>query len=375
MARRKPKGITDAIADYIKSTADVFDRRQRPMEMPQVTQFRDVTRSVVKTGATAADLYFTGGLAGSFQRNVMVPGTMIASPATKARAEEQGLKRFVKDAAIVGATAGAGRAVVGGVRAVQAGKVVNPVAKAKNVIKGEKVVVVGTKSNPVLAGVQKSNPKSGVPDLKYFKSDESVAPGKYLPTVPDVVREPQTIFPRLKDTPVRWAWDPSQSRSTRELAENATQYANKWRQAVTNPVDLPGGGKTLEYGGKYTPEIAVGTTKKKGLYSEPVMPSWSPTDDEAKALLAYQRGVGSPTSPLFKKGAVASTNPVKVVSTVKPSYPHSDPTIQYGLTRPIEQIETELARAIRRAGGSVPRVKKVRRGGTKARGSKAAKKK
>lgn len=163
MARKKPQGILDSITDYAKSVTDIW--KDGPKDFLQLTKAKQATRSVVGTGAAALDLYGTAGLAGSFARNVAIPSTMVASPATKSRAEKEGLARFARDAAIVGATAGVGRGAAAGVRAVQTGRVVNPVAAASNVVRGQKVIVHGSRTK----GIQQLLPNAGsraLPDEK-----------------------------------------------------------------------------------------------------------------------------------------------------------------------------------------------------------------
>jgi hypothetical protein len=112
MARRQPPktGITDWISDV----TDVFRPGPRPNEMRQVTQFRDTTRNVVQTGAAAIDTTFSGGLAGSFYRNIQQPSATIASPNVRSRAEREGLGRFGRDVATTAATAAVGGAAVRG---------------------------------------------------------------------------------------------------------------------------------------------------------------------------------------------------------------------------------------------------------------------
>lgn len=159
---RKPKGIKDDIWGVVRGVSDFVTGTQRnPMEMPQVTQFRNTARTVVGTGAKAADLYVSGGLAGSFVRNVAIPASMVASPATKSRAEREGLKSFAVDAAAAGVGFGAAAGVTKGAKiyasAVKSGSVVNPVAATMNVLSGQKVIVHGSRTQ----GIQQLLPNAG----------------------------------------------------------------------------------------------------------------------------------------------------------------------------------------------------------------------
>lgn len=314
-----------------------------PGTNPQVQAAMDATRAVGKVVDTA-----TGGF-----------GQALLSDAQRmAQTGSSTPSALYKTAAV-----NLGAAATGAAAAKVAGKVVSNVvesgvpARVANRLTGQQVVVVGTKSDPIVSKVVKGRPGSGLGDTVYYTSDRSVAPGKMLPTVPNVVKEPQTIFPELKNTPVRWGWDPSKSPSMTDLTKDVTEYSNRWTQAKLEPRELAGGGQTLEYRGMYTPEIAVGKVKKSNVRSEPVMPNWEVTPQQSNAINELFKGTGSPNNPVFRKGAVASTSPVKVVSTVSPVTPPRGTYEQYGPTKSLEQVQKELQKAIKRAGGKVPKKK------------------
>ena len=245
-------------------------------------------------------------------------------------------------------------AALGGV-GVKAAREAGLGARAVNALTGQKIIVVGTKSNPIVQSVTKTQ---WMGDIHKFGSDNSVAKGKFLPTVPGVVKKPQTIFPELKDTPVRWGWDPAKSRSMRELTEDVTEYSNRWyAQANMVPKDLSGGGRTVEFKGYFTPEIAIAKVPKSSVRYEPVMPKWDSTQEQLAAVQDLLSGKGSVNNPVFRRGAVASTSPAKVVSTVSPVMPkgNRETVFPYGYTKPLNVVEKELEKAIKRAGGRIPR--------------------
>jgi len=260
-------------------------------------------------------------------------------------------KSLARDVAITGAGAGIG---VGAVKGVKAAQEAGLGARAVNAVTGKKIIVVGTKSNPVVESITKTEYMG---DIYNFANDNSVTKGKFLPTVPGVVREPQTIFSELKDTPVRWGWDPAKSRSMRELTEDVTEYSNRWySQGNMVPRDLPGGGRTIDFRGYFTPEIAIAKVPKSSVRYEPVMPKWTSTDEQIAAVEELLAGKGSVNNPVFRSGAVASTSPAKIVSTVSPVMPKGKHTVlPYSYTKPLDVVERELAKAIKRAGGRLPK--------------------
>jgi hypothetical protein len=93
---------------------------QKPGETAELAQARDVTRAVVGTGLRVADAYYTGGVAGSFGRNVVAPRATVASPTTRNQGIRSGGQQFARDAAVAAGSAaagyGIGRGVVAGAR-------------------------------------------------------------------------------------------------------------------------------------------------------------------------------------------------------------------------------------------------------------------
>jgi len=194
-----------------------------------------------------------------------------------------------------------------GAGAIKSGRVVNPIAAVKNIVNREQVIVVGT--------------STGYPTI--------------VPTVPNVVNQYQQLYPKLKNTPVRWGFDPAQTRSARELTESVSQYSDRW---------LPNS------------EIVVGRVPKSSVNNEPVMPGWGITTKQQDAIYKIRQGnLSEINNPSFRSGAVASTSPAKIVSRVSPIIPRSKPPTNQ--RKPLDVLEQELIRAIRRAGGKVPKKK------------------
>ena len=219
-------------------------------------------------------------------------------------------------------------------------------ARVVNKVTGQKVVVIGTKS----VDVPRINKGYYGPDWV----PNPLKKGDMLPTVSGVVKPAQTIYPALKDTPVRWGFDPSKSESIQELTKNVSDYTDRWfQQANTKRIN-----DRLEFGGWYTPEIAVTKVPKSALSYEPIMPNWPMTDAQIEAVKAVSKG-GDYVKGTFRSGAVASTTPAKVVSTVSPVLP--DPTAlgaKYLRTKkPVHVLERELEKEIKRAGGKIKRRK------------------
>lgn len=117
---KKPKGILDDTAGAIKNL--VTSLNPKPMETQNLAEYKQTVKNTLKTGATAADLYTTGGVGKSFMQNIVAPGAKVASPKTKSKAESAGLKQFAKDAAVAAGSAAA---------AYGAGKVVSGIIKSK----------------------------------------------------------------------------------------------------------------------------------------------------------------------------------------------------------------------------------------------------
>ena len=247
-------------------------------------------------------------------------------------AEAKFAKSLAAETAWLAAGFGVGKAAGVGVKAARESGIA---ARAVNAATGKKVVVIGTSSLP------------GQPIIK----------GSMLPTVPDVVKPGQTLYPALKDTPVRWGFDPAKTRSMKELTGSVSEYSNRWyHEMVKVPKDLPGGGRTIDFGGWITPEIAVAKVPKSSLNYEPVMPSWNMTDEQIKAVEGITAGTGSVNNPVFRSGAIASTSPAKVVSTVSPVTPPGRHTVlPYGRPKTLDVVERELAKAIKLAGGKIPK--------------------
>jgi len=112
---------------------------------------------------------------------------------------ELGLGAYV---AGVGATAAIGAGIAASVgaarvagKAVQSGRVVNPVAAARNIISGERVVLHGS-------------PKSGLPVLK-----------------------PSTGSKTLPDQSVLFSWNPRKPNMSNVIHSKAVRYANKFEDA------------------------------------------------------------------------------------------------------------------------------------------------
>lgn len=92
----------------------------RPGEQQVVADARAATQSIVGTGLRVADAYYTGGMAGSFARNVVAPRATVASPTTRNQGIRAGGRQFARDAAVAAGSAaagyGIGRGVVAGAR-------------------------------------------------------------------------------------------------------------------------------------------------------------------------------------------------------------------------------------------------------------------
>jgi len=322
MAARKPKGIVD---DIYKGVTNIVSPwlGTPPGELKQVTQFKEATRVAAET----LDQTVAGGMV---------------------KAGTQGNAALVKQAGVNAAALAtgyiAGKAIQTAAGAVTSGRVVNPIAAVKNIVQGKKVVVIGTKSDDVFRGTDKRGYEKWI--------SNPISKGDILPTISGVVKPPQTIYPTLKETAVRWGFDPSKSKSMRELTESVTDYTNRWygQSNLTNK------NNRLEFGGWTTPEIAITKIPKSALSYEPVMPNYPMTDAQDKAIKAITRGVGSVNNPVFRSGAVASTSPAKVVSTVSPVLQNINALgAKYGARKSVDVVERELMKAIKRAGGKVPK--------------------
>ena len=281
MASRKPKGIADDIVGGIRNIVSPW-LGTPPGEYSAVTQGKVVAR----TAANMLDQTFAGGMIGAG----------IKGPEALA-------KQAAVNVAALGAGYVAGKAMQTAAGAIKSGRVVNPAAAVRNFVQKEKVVVIGT--------------QTGYPG--------------YVPTQPRVVNVNSTLYPQLKETRVRWGFDPAQTRSARELTESVAQYSNRW----------------LDRG----PEIVVGTVPKSSVYYEPVMPSWGPTIKQSEALSKFRQGdLSQINNPSFRSGAVASTEPAKIVNRVSPVS-----NLKTKQLKPVDVLERELLEAIRRAGGKVPK--------------------
>ena len=286
----------------------------------------------------------------SYLNNTLNPysnttNNLLGVAAGKPDAANKLIKSSATDVALMAAGYGIGK----GVQGVVAGKYVNPVAAAANKIRGESIMVVGTKSDDVPTVINKFGNQEW--------ARNPLTKGDILPTVPDVVRPPQTIHPALKDTPVRWGFDPATSGTRKELVESVTEYADRWYLG-SNQIRRPygsDGGIRMEFGGWTTPEIAVTRVPTKSMIPEPVVPSWQMNQDQVKAVERVAAG-GPVNDPLFRKGGVVSTSPAKVVSSVSPV--NKDPSYlgagYIGKMSPA-QVEAALVKAIKRAGGKVPK--------------------
>ena len=321
MARRKPKGIDDDIVGGIRKIVS-------PWLGAPAGQNRSVTQAqgLARSAAETLDQTFAGGM-------------------VKAGVQGNLVKQAAVNAAALGTGYIAGKAAVTAAGAIKSGRVVNPVAAVRNFVKGEKVVVIGTKSDDVVVG------KNNYGEV--FKPNP-LSKGGVLPTVPGTVKPPQTVYGKLQDKPVRWGFDPSKARSMRELTESVSDYTDRWYQKS----NLVRKNDRLEFGGWTTPEIAVTKVPKSALSYEPVMPNFPTTAAQDKAVTAITRGVGSLNNPVFRSGAVASTSPAKIVSTVSPVLPNPGALgAKYGAKKTVDVLEKELAKAIRRAGGKVPKIR------------------
>lgn len=132
----KPKNILEDTAGAIKNLVGAFDKK--PIESQSLAEYKQTVKNVLKTGATAADLYTTGGLAGSFAKNVVSPGATVGSPSSKSKAETSGLKKFGIDVGVTVAAAGAGAG---------AGAAINKsgvVQRLLNKATGQQVIVHGS---------------------------------------------------------------------------------------------------------------------------------------------------------------------------------------------------------------------------------------
>jgi len=298
----KRRGIQDDIVGGIRSIVSPW-LGTPPGEYKAVTEAKELTRFTAET----LDQTFAGGMI---------------------KAGVQGNKALAKQAAINAAALGtgyiAGKAVQTAAGAVKSGRVTNPVAAYRNFVQDEKVIVVGTQ-----AGYQ-----------------------NYVPTMPRVINVNQTLYPKLGERPVRWGFDAARTRSARELTESVSQYSNRW---ITNPKlaveRFPDGSTRPKFISDSQPEIVVGKVSKSSLSNEPVMPSWPPTNAQADALYKIRQGnLSEINNPSFRSGAVASTEPAKIVSRVSPIL--NPKTKQL---KPVDVLERELVKAIRRAGGKVPK--------------------
>ena len=298
----KRRGIQDDIVGGIRKIVSPW-LGAPPGQHGSVTKAQKVARGV----AEGLDQAVTGGMV---------------------KAGVQGDRALARQAAINAAALGtgyiAGKTVYIAGKAVQTGRVTNPVAAVRNAMRNEKVVVIGTR-----AGNQ-----------------------NYVPTTPRVINVNQTLYPKLGERSVRWGFDPARTRSTRELTESVSQYSNRW---ITDPKfaveKFPDGSTRPKFVSDSQPEIVVGRVPKSSLNYEPVMPSWPPTNAQADALYKIRQGnLSEINNPSFRSGAVASTEPAKIVSRVSPIL--NPKTKQL---KPVDVLERELVKAIRRAGGKVPK--------------------
>lgn len=151
---KKPKGILEDAAGAINNIVNSLN--PKPMETQNLAEYKQTVKNVVTTGATAADLYTTGGVGKSFMQNIVAPGAKVASPKTKSKAESAGLKQFAKDAAVSGATVGGSYAV-----GKTVGKIVSnssTVNKLVNTVTKQQVVVHGSPTQ----GIKTINPTKGI---------------------------------------------------------------------------------------------------------------------------------------------------------------------------------------------------------------------
>ena len=261
-------------------------------------------------------------------KNIMVAGktSVNSTGSSEAQIDTGGGERDkVNETLMLGIAGAAGvTAATLGARAVATGRVVNPVAAVRNAVRNEKVVVVGTRAG-----------------------NSSI-----VPTVPNVVNVNQQVYPKLKDTPVRWGFDPARTRSARELTESVSDYSNRWLTTPNMGVErLPDGSTRPKFVSDNVPEIVVGRVPKSSVSYEPVMPSWPPTDKQIDALYKIRQGnLSEVNNPSFRSGALASTEPAKIVSRVSPVS-----NLKTKQLKPVDVLERELVKAIRRAGGKVPK--------------------
>jgi hypothetical protein len=301
MASRKPKGIADDIVGGVRKIVS-------PWLGAPAGQNRSVTQAqgLARAAAEGLDQTFAGGMV---------------------KAGVQGNKALVKQAAVNAAALGtgyvAGKAIQTAAGAIKSGRVVNPIAAVKNIVNREQVIVVGTRAG--------------------YSS--------VVPTVPNVVNVNQQLYPALKDTPVRWGFDPAQTRSARELTESVSDYSNRWLTTPNMGVErFPDGTTRPKFISNNAPEIVVGRVPKSSVSNEPVMPSWPPTSEQMDALYKIRQGrLSEVSNPSFRSGAVASTSPAKIVSRVSPVTPKTNKL------KPVDVVERELLKAIKRAGGKVPK--------------------
>ena len=163
--RAKPKGIVDDIAKGIQS---LVGATQPKITDPQsLADFKKTTKNILKTGAQAGDIAITGGLGGSLAKNVVAPGAKVASPKTRSKAQNQGLKQFGIDVAVTGASAGAGAIV---------GKTIQSVLKAK-----QGTTFYGLHGSPV-SGLNKIKPQSGQNTASFLKNMQSMNSTSNVPS-------------------------------------------------------------------------------------------------------------------------------------------------------------------------------------------------
>ena len=297
MASRKPKGIVDDIVGGIRDIVSPW-LGTPPGQNRQVTQAQGLARGAAET----LDQVYAGGMI---------------------KAGTQGNKALAKQAAVNAAALGVG--YVAGKAAVTAAGAVAKTGlpqRLANTLTGQKVVVVGTKSGYTTQ----------------------------VPTFPNVVNQHQTVYNKLKDTPVRWVWDPqTTTMSQKDFTKTATDYAKKYGQAFSR-------GKIVNEG--QIGEIVVGTVPKKSLNYESVMPNWNTPDLKQYAAIQRIRAgdMSAVNDVAFKTGAAASTSPLKISGKVPTGFAKQYPGDPFGpYDKDLTQLVPELMKTIKRAGGKVPK--------------------
>lgn len=218
----KPKNILEDTANAIKNAVTAFDKK--PIESQNLAEYKQTVKNLLKTGATAADVYATGGLAGSFAKNVVSPGAKVGSPSSKSKAEKSGLKKFGIDVGVTASTVGAAAAAGGAINksgVVQ--RLLNKATKQQVIVHGSPTPGIKT----IIPKVPKANP-AGTKAV-YGMNPETVKPNLSRDISPN---------PNIKSQPLNLAQIARDYADAGGNIAGSAYVAKVPKSSITNPASI-----------------------------------------------------------------------------------------------------------------------------------------